>query len=174
MALADVTGDGRSDVVVSEDEPGFASKDDKMHSHLAVYPGTRTGLGAPSAVDYTVNGGYALTVLTGDVDGDGRAEIVQLSDDSVVTVRVAQYTTGLQRPKVWGALDYYGYEFGLSDVNGDGTADLQFLDRTKTGITVDVSLSAHGQFGSQAQWLSWRAPKAQTQYVSLVKQGSGL
>jgi hypothetical protein len=68
-------------------------------------------------------------VATGDVDGDGRAEIVNFGDGSVVVARIAIKEQGVKVVEFLptggqALLPYIEQQAVVADVDGDGLADL--------------------------------------------------
>jgi hypothetical protein len=124
LAVADVTGDGRADVIVAS-PPG-----------IVVFPQSTSGaLGASVAL--TQPGGAAgiraMTVV--DVNGDGKLDVVAIQDDNVLRVLVY-----LQAPSgglgAGAAFDTKGYSsLAAADMNGDGLVDIVTLDSFTTTWT---------------------------------------
>jgi len=111
MAIGDLNGDGRQDLVVTE--PGIAQ--------VAVYLQDAQGRFASRKLFPSLSNSDAVRVA--DLDGDGRAEVVVLSS-SERAVGIASFKQGrlpfpelMDLPGVPKALD-------TGDLNGDGRADL--------------------------------------------------
>ncbi len=119
VAVGDVTGDGQDDVVVGSG-PGRSPQ-------VAVYDGT-TGaevsrFDVPAAK--TFRGG--ITVAAGDLDGDGKAEvIVGLDAGSTPTVTVFDGTTGAVARSFLAAASTarVGVRVAAGDLDGDGKAEI--------------------------------------------------
>lgn len=145
--LADVNGDGREDVV------GFGGS--------AVLVGLSTGTGFQSvsvwSANYASNTGWTPARherMAGDVNGDGRADLVAFGETGVsVSLSTG---TGFGAASNW--IYDYSYQNGgwrveshermLADVNGDGRDDV--VGFGYSGVL--VSLSTGSSFQSAALW----------------------
>ncbi|WP_264159834.1 FG-GAP and VCBS repeat-containing protein [Actinomadura montaniterrae] len=146
LAAGDVDGDGRPDLV--------AGVDTDRGGQVRVYPGTASGVGAATVLDQDTSGvpgteergdSFGASVATGDVNGDGRADIaVGAPGEAIGTVAGAGAVTvlyggpggvtgsGAQQISedsgdVTGHAeqnDLFGSQVSLADLNGDGKADL--------------------------------------------------
>ena len=144
----DFNGDGRDDIVVF------------THGSLAdVHVSLSTGSGfGPSARwhDFFSLSGEAPAV--GDVNGDGRDDIITFTRNAAADVFVSLSTgTGFGPSAKWQ--DFFGLagEYpGVADVNGDGRADLVVFTR---GALADVyvALSTGSGFGPGVKWHDWFA-----------------
>ncbi|WP_067478540.1 FG-GAP and VCBS repeat-containing protein [Actinomadura hibisca] len=118
----DVNGDRRTDLVLmtSRDDG-----DDLMPDRGLVRFGTAKGLGA-TKVFATGAKGVAQTSATGDVNGDGRADLVNVNpfNRRQLTVRPGTKTgLGALRVVTLGKQEF-GDAVAVRDVNGDGKADV--------------------------------------------------
>ncbi|WP_154814281.1 DUF2961 domain-containing protein [Actinophytocola xinjiangensis] len=140
---SDVNGDGRDDVVVFTQ--GAAAD-------VLVAGSTGTAFGDPVVGhDYFSLDGEVPR--TGDVNGDGRADIVTFTRGAAADVYVALSTGGGFGPSVkWHDFFAAGDEYPeLGDVNGDGRADLITFTRGSAG-DVYVALSTGNGFGPGVKW----------------------
>ncbi|MGZ4493523.1 MAG: FG-GAP-like repeat-containing protein [Nocardioides sp.] len=117
VAIGDVTGDGRPDVVMTT---GYNA--DPAHDFsLFVYPQQADGtLGSPSQV--TTHGTYGshMGIALADLDGDGRLDAA-VSTEAGVEIYL-QTPSGLAY--AWTVPVAEGHDVRLADVSGDGRADL--------------------------------------------------
>jgi hypothetical protein len=151
IGVADITGDGRGDLVT------FAAPLGRIY----VYPGTASGTfgngvyslgGMLNSALFDATGHYFLDVA--DVTGDGRADLVTIDDGGTAHVYAGQAagtfsSTGSN--SLVGQVepimdDGSGHEpVGIGDVNGDGHADLVTLHGTTARV---FQGQADGQFAS--------------------------
>ncbi|MFI7431833.1 FG-GAP repeat domain-containing protein, partial [Micromonospora sp. NPDC049836] len=140
----DVNGDGRDDVLAFT-----------QNSLADVYVSTSTGTGfAGTSVkwnDFFSIGGE--TASTGDVNGDGRDDIVTFAHSNTGDVYVALSTgtsfTGGQKWHDWFAP---GAEIAaVGDVNGDGRDDIVTFTHD-AAADVYVALSTGSSFGPGVKW----------------------
>jgi hypothetical protein len=116
VTLADVTGDGRADLVAVGPD-GILSLYTNNGSNTAPYS---TGIQIGSAWQ------QFSRVMAGDVTGDGRADIVASKPDGTLVLypnggsNTAPYSTGIHIGSSWQQFR----NVALADVTGDGRADL--------------------------------------------------
>lgn len=137
VATGDVNGDGVEDVIATSGPGGPPV--------VTVYDG-RSGqaINAFFAIDNRLRTG--LSVTAGDLDGDGRAEIIVGTASAASFVAVLDGMTG-QVTKSFFAFPGYsgGVNLASGDVDGDGRADI--IVGTATGISAVAVFS--GKDGTQ-------------------------
>lgn len=150
VALGDVTGDGRPDLVTANQNA----------ASISVLPGLAAG-GFGAKVDYAAGLTPSIVVL-GDVNRDGRLDVVTTNNTAnTVSVLLATATGGLAArvsyptgPAPLGA--------ALGDFNGDGYLDLVVTNSgliSPTNNTVSVYLnSGTGTFGAATQFVASTRP----------------
>lgn len=159
VAVADVTGDGRADLVLS----GVSTTALSGHlGRVVVYPQQADGsLGAPVEYVLSDDGGGPLQVV--DVDGDGRTDVVTVSGGRVHLL--FQDGSGALGGEVAygdpsGATPFGAYgEVHVADMDGDGVPDLVFQSGPLE-LSVALQTTPRG-FGPPTSWTvptsSWGA-----------------
>ena len=137
VTIADVNGDGKADLIASNDDSG----------DITVLLGNGDGTVNIPTVGYAV-GGYPRTdAIVGDFNGDGLADII-VPDDEFSLVYLKGYGDGTFRSSLnyYAATTAYAYSFGMAtgDFNGDGQTDFVIGNNcssctTPMGITVFLS-----------------------------------
>ena len=150
LAVGDLDGDGRSEVIVGGRDPLT------MNNRLQILP-VAAGGGFGSPVDLPVNSFHATRLMTGDVDGNGRAELVALGEDAFTgnaTLRVDGRDAAGQFQRLGETIVPGAAVTGLSavaDVTGDGRADALFtgIDPASGQATLSVMAgTASGGFAA--------------------------
>lgn len=122
--VADVDGDGRVDVVM-----GSNGGNDVATQQVAVLSQQPDGSFVPSAV----HPARVAMLATGDVDGDGRADVVTASDDGLIGVLYQQADGSLATP-AYTVVDGSPDLLRLSDIDVDGRLDI-VVSRRSFGIS---------------------------------------
>ena len=141
VAVGDITGDGRADVVVGVSSVG-----------VQVFPQTTSGaLGSP--VTYATPDGRQVRL--GRLDGNGTLDVAAIGwGTGTVSVLLNDGAGGLQQPVVYGA-PHSGYDdLEVGDVTGDGRDDLVVMSG-QLYATPNVSVLAQlagGGFGAAASY----------------------
>lgn len=139
----DINGDGKSDLTTFT-----------RGSTADVYVSLASGNGFyPSQLWYDGFAGGTEVPLVGDVNGDGKADLVTFTRGTAGWVVVALASgTGFYPSQIWATGFCMGTEIpALGDVNGDGKEDILTFTRGTSGW-VGVALSTGGGFGSAAIW----------------------
>ncbi|MFJ1824788.1 FG-GAP repeat domain-containing protein [Streptomyces sp. NPDC087532] len=141
VSPGDVTGDGRADLLTRSASTG----------KLYVYANNGAGGFKARSLAGSGFGGYKRLIAAGDLDGDGKNDLLAL-DASNELWRFRGTGTGTFKPrslvfKDWGT-SYKDVVGGL-DLSGDGRADLISLD--KTGRAWLNRGNGHGGFDNRSQ-----------------------
>lgn len=156
--VADVNGDGRADII------GFAAEGVWVSLSKTGGLGMSGGFAGPVKwLDGMVNtAGWPSNAtaprVAGDVNGDGKADIVGVAGDGVYVALAKADATGFASPAKWSA--QFGYGAGwisnettprtVADVNGDGKADV--VGFASDGVY--VALSTGTGFSGFSRWIA--------------------
>jgi hypothetical protein len=120
IALADVTGDGKPDLLVTWCTDPACNND----MTLAVFPGNGNGTFAtPQNFDLGVRGGGAVFVLA-DLNRDGKLDAVVTHEGGNIEVLLGKGDGTFRAPLNFNTGGVASYSIQAADLNGDGNVDL--------------------------------------------------
>ncbi|HXP41418.1 MAG TPA: FG-GAP-like repeat-containing protein [Candidatus Acidoferrales bacterium] len=137
VAVADINGDGKPDIIVANGCTGCGSG---PNFGVAVLLGTGGG-GFGTAQDYSLNNQAAVSVAVGDVNGDGKQDILVTTDCFSTThcdtggvwVLLGDGHGNFQTPVVYNSGGVGASGIAVADFNGDGKLDVAVANCAATG-----------------------------------------
>lgn len=138
VAIADIDGNGKPDLVVSDSGPGM----------ISVLLNTSTAGGAITfgARSDFATGNYPLGLALGDLDGDGRIDVV-VANNNDATLSVFRNTSSSGSVSFTTTTQSTGFgtwAVGIADLDGDGKPDVAGVDNGTTTISVHRNTSSSG------------------------------
>jgi hypothetical protein len=136
LAVADVNGDGKLDVVTANSGNGT----------VGVLLGTGTGT-FQAAVTYSAGAAIApVAIAIADVNGDGKPDVLTANSNIKVGVLLGNGNGTFQSPVQYpvGYSSFYPYDIAVADVNGDSKPDILTVSN---GSEIEVLLgNGNGTF----------------------------
>jgi len=140
IAIGDLDGDGKPDIVIVGSNNAFVS--------VMLNTSTVGNVSFGTAVQY-VTGGGPRNILTRDIDGDGKPDIVTanyLGTAKSVSVLLNTSTLGAQSFAAKVDISTVNQPFGLAagDLDGDGKPDLVVGDYSNSAVRMMLNTSTPG------------------------------
>jgi len=119
IAVADIDGTGKPVIVTA---PGFGKQNPALVKLWKLDTAPQVGSWTVTLLkDIALGGAYGATVAAGDIDGDGKDEVIvgTSGDHAMITILWADgSSTGFK------AFDKYGVNVAAADLDGDGIAEI--------------------------------------------------
>jgi len=163
VALADLDGDGKLDVVITNAGVGPNGQPVSIFRNRSRIGSIDAGSLAP-AIELITQGGSAIGLALGDIDGDGKTDIVvannQLgaaisiwrnnSTPGSITAGSFDARTDIQNAR---SLQNGGENVAIADLDGDGKPDIVITDELVDMVTVFRNTSRPGLIDNQNSFL---------------------
>jgi FG-GAP-like repeat/FG-GAP repeat len=153
VAVADVNGDGKSDLVVANWCGSGTGGGCTGIASLGVLLGNGDGT-FQSAVTYSSGGYYALSVAVADLNGDGKADLVVTNDcqsdigqckaDGTVGVLLGNGDGTFQTVVNYDSGGYFTHSVAVADINGDGKPDLVVANTGSVQVRASRDFQGNG------------------------------
>jgi alpha-tubulin suppressor-like RCC1 family protein len=142
VVIQDLDGDGRADLAVVNPNAGTLS----LFRNISV-PGTLNVSSFEPRVDLPANND--ATIVAGDVDGDGRPDLISGGNSTAISIfrnlsTVGSLTTNSFAPKVDYGNPGWVHTVALGDVNGDAQADVVAVGELGSYLRVYQNQSTPG------------------------------
>jgi hypothetical protein len=135
VAVADVNGDGKPDLVVANCGSQFDCFGEGL---IGILLGNGDGTFQPVAT-YGTGGGFALSVAVGDLNGDGKPDLV-VANYYTYGYGSLEVLMGNGDGTFQTAVPYFSgasgpYSVAVADLNGDGKLDVIVANCSKSGLS---------------------------------------
>ncbi len=150
MVAHDFNGDGLQDIAITnQTTPGKVS----------VLLNTGGGVFG-AATSFPTGGSSPNSIAAGDVNGDGRTDLVVTNLDSGTVAILRGSGTGLFRRPVTYAAGTTPWDIAVTDLNSDGALDLAVVNRNASGTVSVLINSGAGTFAPAASYAAGDSPRS--------------
>ena len=126
IVAADVNGDGKPDLLIANE----CAQNNCNNASVSVLLGNGDGT-FQAATAYPTNGLYVYSLATGDVNGDGKLDIVSTNEcadnncsNGTLSVLLGNGDGSFQTAVPYNSGGQYAFSVAIADLNGDGKSDL--------------------------------------------------
>jgi Bacterial Ig-like domain (group 3)/FG-GAP-like repeat len=152
VAVADVNGDGKPDLLVANTGPGGT-----VSGTVSVLLGNGDGT-FQAAVSYGSGGSFTYSLAVGDVNGDGKPDLVVANAHSNTVGVLLGHGDGTFAPAVtFDSSGVFPDSVAIADVNGDGVPDIVVVDQS-SDIAAVLLGNGDGTFRTGASYYAGRGP----------------
>lgn len=149
LVTGDFSGDGKTDMIVSNPDGGSISV--LRNKGLA-------GVISPESFDSSTDSGYGRGLAVGDLDGDGKMDLVSVTNGTTIRVFKNTSPSGAASGNIFTfSFEYLvGYSIALTDIaigdiDADGKPDLAVTDQwTQNRVLVFKNTSSAGIIDAQS------------------------
>jgi Ca2+-binding RTX toxin-like protein len=141
VSVGDINGDGKPDLAVANPRSSNVS---------ILLNTTATGATTPTFADQVsfATGFYSYPVSIGDINGDGKPDLVVVNTNNTVSILLNTTAPGATTPTFNPKVDFntgiIPVSVSIGDINGDGKPDLALANATSRNVSILFNATATG------------------------------